>query len=187
LATTFHSGIRGGNIKVCRICHEVSSAGSHLELQSRSIDSYVHAIHSFQAFDPGDIDLTDAVESLEYRHHISHTFPRFTIKNCESCHNTGMYNVPDQAKSMPGVLSGSDVIDGSNVDVQPAVTGPATRACGACHRAQAIGANNGLGDAGRLATQRAHWQTFGYYIEVAAADSRALWEAVVAKLQSLFN
>ncbi len=60
LATTFHSGTRGGNIKVCRICHEVSSAGSHLELQSRSIDSYVHAVHSFQAFDPGDIDFGES-------------------------------------------------------------------------------------------------------------------------------
>ncbi len=49
LGTTFHDGQRGGNIKVCRICHEVSNGGSHLEAQSRSIDSYVHAIHSFQA------------------------------------------------------------------------------------------------------------------------------------------
>ena len=57
LATTFHSGIRGGNIKVCRICHEVSNGGAHLEAQSRSIDSYVHAIHSFQAFNNNEPEL----------------------------------------------------------------------------------------------------------------------------------
>jgi hypothetical protein len=47
LATTFHSPDRGGNIVVCRLCHVPSSGGSHLEMQSRSIDSYVHAIHLF--------------------------------------------------------------------------------------------------------------------------------------------
>ena len=56
LGTTFHSPDRGGNIVVCRLCHITKSGGSHLELQSRSIDSYVHAIHSSQAFDIGDID-----------------------------------------------------------------------------------------------------------------------------------
>ena len=50
LATTFHSPDRGGNVVVCRMCHITKSGGSHLEMQSRSIDSYVHAIHSFQAF-----------------------------------------------------------------------------------------------------------------------------------------
>jgi OmcA/MtrC family decaheme c-type cytochrome len=193
LATTFHSGIRGGNIKVCRICHEVSSAGSHLELQSRSIDSYVHGIHSFQLFDPGDIDLDDPVAAAEAKAHIARHFPRFTIKDCEACHvsNTGIYaagrrayDVPDQHKSMPGVLSGSDVVEGREVgDISPSVTGPTVRACGACHRAQALAAD----DAGELATQRSHWQSFGTYIEAAADVLRATWEAVVAKLMPLFS
>jgi OmcA/MtrC family decaheme c-type cytochrome len=189
LATTFHSGTRGGNIVVCRICHEVSSPGSHLEDQGRSIDSYVHGLHSFQAFDPGDIDFENPVEDLEYRHHISFTFPRFTIKNCEACHNTAivnnrqMYDVPDQHMSMPGVLSGTDTIDGRDLqDIGPSVTGPAVRACGACHRAQAINAD----DSGELAIQITHWQTFGYYIETVAADVRALWEGVVEKIMALF-
>ena len=183
LATTFHSGIRGGNIKVCRICHEVSNGGSHLELQSRSIDSYVHAIHSFQAFDPGDINFGDPVESLEYQHHTGSSFPRFGILNCESCHNPGMYDVPKQGKSMPGVLSGTDTVAGRNIGaIAPAVTGPAVRACGGCHRAQAINAD----DSGKLATLLTHWRTFGYYTEVASADARALWEQAVDKIMSLF-
>jgi OmcA/MtrC family decaheme c-type cytochrome len=193
LATTFHSGIRGGNIKVCRICHEVSSAGSHLELQSRSIDSYIHGIHSFQAFDPGDVNYDDPAAVVEYEEHIAHHFPRFTIKDCEACHvnSTAIYtagrhayDVPDQHHSMPGVLSGSDVIAGREVgDIPPSVTGPAVRACGACHRAQALNTD----DAGRLATQRSHWQSFGTYIETTSDMLRALWEAVVAKIMPLFS
>ena len=58
LATTFHegSGRGGGGIQVCKNCHAPIFAGGHLETQSRSIESYVHAIHAFQAFD------TDGVE-----------------------------------------------------------------------------------------------------------------------------
>ncbi|MGA9575309.1 MAG: hypothetical protein WBS20_15320, partial [Lysobacterales bacterium] len=56
LATTFHSADRGGDITLCKHCHVPSSGGSHLEMQSREIASYVHAIHKFQAFDPGDIN-----------------------------------------------------------------------------------------------------------------------------------
>ncbi len=189
LATTFHSGDRGGNIKVCRICHEVSSAGSHLELQSRSIDSYVHSIHSFQAFDPGNVNFGDPVESVEYEHHINSLFPRFGILNCESCHNPGMYNVPNQAKSMPGVLSGTDecaantpecAVAGRKIGViPPAVTGPAVRACGGCHRAQKLNAD----DANGLAILTQHFKTFGYVID----NEPGLWEAVVAKIMSVFK
>jgi OmcA/MtrC family decaheme c-type cytochrome len=187
LATSFHSADRGGNIKVCRICHEVGSGGSHLEVQSRSIDSYVHAIHSFQAFDPGDIDFGDPVESLEYEHKTSSTFPTFGILNCESCHNKGMFEVPDQAKSMPGVLSGTDTVEGRSIGViLPSVTGPAVRACGACHRAQKINAD----DAGGLSILNQHFRTFGYMIERAnetSAQIRTYWESVVAKIMPMFN
>ncbi|MFY9328864.1 MAG: hypothetical protein WAO76_12745 [Georgfuchsia sp.] len=182
LATTFHSGIRGGNIKVCRICHEVQNGGSHLELQSRSIDSYVHAIHSFQAFDIGDVDFADAVESAEYVHHIDSSFPRFGILNCESCHNTGKYDVPDQSRSMPGVLSGTDAVAGRNIGAIPAmVTGPAVRACGGCHRAQAINAD----DANQLAALQSHWKTFGYAVD-ASSNASDIWAAVVAKVMAFF-
>ena len=184
LATTFHSGIRGGNIRVCRTCHEVSSAGGHLELQSRSIDSYVHAIHSFQVFDIGDHNLSDPVEALEHEHHITSQFPRFGVENCESCHNPGMYDVPDQAKSMPGILSSTDPVPGRNIGtIERAVTGPAVRACGACHRAQAINED----DSSRLATMIQHWRTFGYYIETTSAEATSLWQATVAKIMGLYK
>lgn len=180
LATTFHSGTRGGNMKVCRICHEVSSEGSHLELQSRSIDSYIHAIHSFQAYDPGNINFADPVESVAYKHHIGSEFPRFGILNCESCHKSGMYNVPNQAKSMPGVLSGTDAVAGRNVGAIPAyVTGPAVRACGGCHRAQEINAD----DSGSLAILNQHFKTFGYLIE----NADGVWQAVVTKIMTIFK
>ncbi len=133
LATTFHSPDRGGNIVVCRMCHITKSGGSHLEMQSRSIDSYVHAIHSFQPFDVGDINFADPVEAMHYEHHISFPYPKHANTDCESCHVEGAYNVPDQAMSLPGILSASDEITGwdRNIGTVPEyVTGPASRACG---------------------------------------------------------
>jgi hypothetical protein len=193
LATTFHNGTRGGNIVVCRICHEVSSPGSHLELQSRSIDSYVHAIHQFQAFDPGDIDFNDPEQVLAYQHHINATFPRFGVLNCEACHlstsaggsTPGTPNVPNQANSMPGILSATDSVAGRNIgDLPRTVTGPAVRACGACHRAQAINAD----DAGKLAIINQHWKLFGYSVAAADnAEATSIWESVVAKIMGIFK
>jgi OmcA/MtrC family decaheme c-type cytochrome len=185
LATTFHSGDRGGNIKVCRICHEVSSGGSHLELQSRSIDSYAHAIHSFQAFDYRSIDFGDPVEAAEFN--APKEFPTFGILNCESCHNKGMYEVPDQAKSMPGVLSGTSANatdPDRNIGVlPPSVTGPAVRACGGCHRAQKINADDSSG----LSILTQHFRTFGYVIDTTTTGSSALWQATVDKIMAMFN
>ncbi len=70
-----------------------TSGGSHLEMQSRGIDSYAHAIHRFQYFDTGDVDIhdrgfKDPVFAKRYQLHIEHGFPNFTIKNCEACHVT---------------------------------------------------------------------------------------------------
>jgi len=179
LATTFHSANRGGNIKICKMCHVPSAAGSSKELQSRSIDSYVHAVHSFQASRPGRIDFTDAVEVLEYEHHIKSEFPRFGILDCESCHNPGMYGVPNQAKSLPSVLSSTDDVVDRNIGTVPSVVvGPAARACGACHRAEFIKAD----DAGGLAAFNSHTKLFGYAVE----DDDGVWDAVVAKIMSLF-
>jgi len=154
LATTFHSPDRGGNVVVCRICHVTSSGGSHLELQSRSIDSYVHAIHTFQAFDPGDIDFADPVQAMHYSHHTETPYPAHGT-DCESCHVAGSYNVPDQSRSLPGILSGTDTFNGweRNIgDIPSMVTGPATRACGGCHRAELINEDS----AGGLAILNLH-------------------------------
>jgi OmcA/MtrC family decaheme c-type cytochrome len=98
LGITFHGPDRGGSIVVCRMCHITKADGSHLEMQSRSIDSYVHAIHSFQDFDIGDIDFSNDVLATKYEIHIEHTIPTFSAKNCEACHNEGTYEVPDQTK-----------------------------------------------------------------------------------------
>jgi OmcA/MtrC family decaheme c-type cytochrome len=162
LATNYHSPDRGGNIVVCRLCHITKSGGSHLEVQSRSIDSYVHAIHSMQAFDIGDIDFTDVVEELHYEHHTGMPYPTHGIQNCESCHIEGMYEVPDQSKSLPGLLSATDSVEDRNIgDLPQYITGPAARACGGCHRAKLITAD----DANGLAAFNQHTNMGGYLFE----------------------
>ena len=181
LADTFHSPDRGGNIVVCRLCHITKDGGSHLEMQSRSIDSYAHGIHSFQPFDIGEVNFNDPVEAMHYQHHIEFAFPTLGRTNCEACHNPGKFNVPDQSKSLSGILSESDARnqDGSfrqiifnnlnefpngprNIgDVPSYVAGPAARACGGCHRVNWINEDA----AGELASFYSHTRTFGYLVE----------------------
>ena len=184
LATTFHSPDRGGNVVVCRMCHTPKSGGSHLEMQSRSIDSYVHAIHSFQAFDPGDI-ANDTLSAMRYNHHIESTYPNFTITNCESCHNPGTYNVPDQSKSMPGKFSAADVMApgdllyGRNIGAVPSYdAGPASRACGSCHRSELINEDK----AGELAAFNQHTKTNGYLVK----DATGVLDKIISGVMSKF-
>jgi OmcA/MtrC family decaheme c-type cytochrome len=213
LASSFHSesGRGGDGIELCKNCHNVTYGGSHLEMASRSIDSYVHAIHSFQAFDPGDVFETfDPVFAKRYDTHIRHTFPNFTIRNCEACHVTAgdnngaggtfpvTYNVPDQAKSMPSLLSASDtvltwydIVDGLAVEnpagrnigsVPSYVTGAASRACGGCHRARLI-RDDAAGD---LAAWNAHTEAFGTLLENSEPDDAILY-GVIDKIMGLFE
>jgi len=181
LATTFHSGDRGGNIVVCRMCHVVGNGGSHLEMQSRSIDSYVHAIHSFQPFDIGDVVFTDEVEEVRYEHHVEGTYPNFTIKNCESCHVAGTYDVPSQDASLPGIFSAADEAGNDRTigAVPSYVAGPASRACGACHRADMINEDA----AGELAAFNNHTKTFGYLEEEDDGVFATIVEAIAAKFE----
>ncbi len=188
LATTFHSPDRGGNIVTCRMCHITKSGGSHLEMQSRSIDSYVHAIHSFQDFDIGDIDFTDPVQAVHYNLHVEHVYPNFTIKNCKSCHNEGTFEVPDQSKSLPGLLSGSDTIESwdRNIgDVPAYITGPGSRACGSCHRAKFINEDK----AGELISFNQHTKQGGYLIKEGAdsEETQGLLMTVIDYIMGLFN
>jgi len=188
LATTFHSPDRGGNIVVCRLCHVTTSGGSHLEMQSRSIDSYVHAIHSFQAFDIGDVNFADPVAAMRYNLHIEHEYPNFTITNCESCHNEGAFEVPDQSKSLPGLLSKSDSVQNwdRNIGTVPGyVTGPASRACGSCHRARMINED----EAGELVSFNQHTKQGGYSIEEGAdsQETESLLMAVIDYIMALFK
>lgn len=214
LASSFHDGSgRGGDgIEVCKNCHNPTFAGGHLEMASRSIDNYVHAIHSFQDFDlqggrsPGIFDAFDPVFAKRYDQHIEHAFPYFTAQACEACHREGKYNVPDQSESMPGLLSdswmlntwysidpatGAALVDpaGRNIGFVPEyVVGPASRACGGCHRAELINEDK----AGDLAAFNAHTAAFGTLVENDTADSvddpdDEILFGVIDKIMSLFE
>jgi OmcA/MtrC family decaheme c-type cytochrome len=189
LATTFHSADRGGDITICKHCHEPSSGGSHLEMASRELGSYVHAIHTFQAFDPEDINFADNVESKRYYQHIGHTLPTFTAKACEACHLPGTFEASDQSESLPHTLSASSMNDAGpdgedtwmrNIGSVPAyVTGPGARACGGCHRADIIAEDS----AGDLAAFNQHTKDNGYLVE----DEEGVYEVIVDKIMSMFE
>jgi OmcA/MtrC family decaheme c-type cytochrome len=184
LATNYHTADRGGNIVVCRMCHIVKNGASHLEMQSRSIDSYLHAIHSSQPFDVGDKDFADPVEAMHYDHQVEFTYPAHGT-DCESCHVAGAYNVPDQSKSLPGLLSASETFNGRdrNIGEVPSyVVGPASRACGSCHRAELINEDK-YGD---LVAFNVHTAQGGYMIEPQEDASSAL-SAVIEKVMALFK
>ena len=154
-------------------------------MQSRSIDSYAHAIHSFQAFDIGDIDFTDPVQAMHYEHHIEFPYPNHGITNCQSCHEPGMFNVPDQTKSLPGLLSASDevsTLDRMIGNVPSVVTGPAARACGGCHRAVLI-----KEDAwSELIAFNQHTQQGGYRVD-AGDDALATLMDVINQVMAIFK
>jgi hypothetical protein len=167
------------------MCHITKAGGSHLELQSRSIDSYTHAIHSSQQFDIGDIDFTDPVQAEKYATEIEMPFPKHGITNCEACHVAGTNNVPSQSKSLPGLLSASDVVksmDRTIADVPSYVTGPATRACGGCHRAELIKEDNATG----LALFNQHTTQYGYMIEAGEKPLDTL-QGVFDQIMALFK
>jgi OmcA/MtrC family decaheme c-type cytochrome len=185
LATTFHSGDRGGNVVVCRICHTVRDGAAHYEMQGRSIDSYIHAIHTMQ--NPTGIKYSDPIANLRAGEHVDATYPSFTTLNCESCHNPGTYDVPDQSKSLPGILSKSEVLNGKTRtigSIPSYVTGPASRACGACHRAEMINEDN----AGNLAAFDSHTDTFGYMLDntTPTAATPTVLDAAIQKIMSFF-
>ena len=185
LAVNFHNPSYGGDVVVCRMCHIVKAGGSHLELQSRSIDSYVHAIHSFQVFDLGNVNFADPVEALEVEHHVNFPYPTHGVTNCESCHLKGKYEAPDQGKSLPGILSASsdnDTLTRDIAGIPATVVGPATRACGGCHRAALINEDA----AGDLMVFSKHIQNGGYMIE-AGETPVATWQSVVDQVMKLFK
>jgi OmcA/MtrC family decaheme c-type cytochrome len=185
LGTTFHTPDRGGNVVVCRMCHIVKSGASHLEMQSRSIDSYVHAIHMSQQFDVGDIDFTDPAQAEKYTIESEMPFPKHGATDCEACHVKGAYNVPDQSKSLPGLFSASDSVNGWDRkigDIPSVVTGPASRACGACHRAELINEDS----AGGLAVFNLHTTQGGYIIE-AGEDATSTLNTMIDQIMAIFK
>jgi OmcA/MtrC family decaheme c-type cytochrome len=184
LGTTFHSPSYGSaGVLACRLCHVGLSGGSHLEMQSRSIDSYVHAIHSFQYFDTGSVDFKDPVAKMRYEEHTeTANYPMFSILNCESCHNAGTYEVPDQSRSLPGILSAADTLKNKDraIGAVPSyVTGPASRACGSCHRAEMINEDK----AGNLAAFNKHTADNGFML----VNGTGVLDAAVQKIMALFK
>jgi hypothetical protein len=160
--------------------------GGHLEMQSRSMDSYAHAIHSFQYFDSGDVFTAtpDPVEVGRYKIHTEEgVYPYFTTLACESCHVSGVYDVPDQQKSMGGQHSAADAwgVDRNIGAVPVYITGPGSRACGGCHRAELINEDA----AGELASFNQHTAMGGYLVEP-GTDTTLLYQAV-DKIMSMFE
>jgi hypothetical protein len=204
LGTTFHSPSYGGNVTVCRTCHVTTSGGSHLEMQSRGIDSYVHSIHKFQYLDTNGVDFRNPVFAKRYALHVEHTFPNFTIKNCEACHTTSSpanYNPPDQTKSMPGLESAAwnltngwvNLSTGASLpppakrnigNVPRLVVGPANRACGGCHRAVLINED----DEGELIAFNSHTDMGGYTIADGTTSTGVAYVyAMIDKMMNYFK
>jgi hypothetical protein len=89
----------------------------------------------------------------------------------------GAYNVPDQTKSLAGLLSESDPVTGwdRNIGEVPSyVTGPASRACGGCHRAVLIKHD----EAGELMSFNQHTKQGGYLIEAGEDDVGTLMTVI---------
>ena len=184
LATNFHTPAYGGSVIVCRTCHVGTNGGAHLEMQSRSIDSYAHAIHRFQAFDTNSVDFAEPVAAARYERHIEHTLPYFTPLACESCHAAGKFNVPDQSKSMPSLLSASYTMknkDRAIGTVPTYATGAAGRACAGCHRAEMINEDA----AGDLASLNAHVAQNGVLVDNTSPNS--FLYGVIDKVMGLFK
>jgi OmcA/MtrC family decaheme c-type cytochrome len=164
LGTTFHSPSYGGSVTVCSMCHIVKSGASHLEMQGRTIDSYIHAIHNSQQFDVADIDFSDPAQAQKYATDSELPFPKHGITNCEACHNPGTYDVPSQAKTLAGITSASAELKGKTRDINNVpsyVTGPASLACGSCHRAGLINEDSAQG----LTLFNQHVAEYGYMVE----------------------
>jgi hypothetical protein len=90
---------------------------------------------------------------------------------------------------MPGVLSKSYTISDRAIGTLPEyVTGPASRACGGCHRADFINADN----AGELASFLAHTDAFGTLVEnddpdIAEDDNYEVLFGIIDKLMGFFE
>ena len=204
LGTTFHQGEGfGGKVTVCRTCHVTTSGGAHLEMQSRGIDSYIHAIHKMQYLDTNTVDFADPVYAKRYAQHVEHGFPNFTIKNCEACHVAATsaftsYNPADQTKSMPGIESAAwdltkgwvNLATGASLpppakrtigNVPSYVVGPSNRACGGCHRAVLINEDA----EGELISFNSHTAMGGY--TVANGKTATGVDYVYAMIERMMN
>jgi len=155
--------------------------------------------HSFQAFDIFNVDFTDPVEALHYEEHTRFSFPTLGRTNCLACHTEkGKFNVPDQSRSLPGVISASyfpiifpttgpilfETIGQRNIREVPSyIAGPAARACGGCHRVNWIKDDDAVG----LAAFYSHVGTNGYLVETTRATEVADWFTVTDAIMETFK
>jgi hypothetical protein len=93
------------------------------------------------------------------------------------------YDVPDQSGSLPGLLSAADPVEGREIGEVPAyVTGPASRACGGCHRAELINEDA----AGELAILNQHTKQGGYLVE-GGEDASSTLATIIAEIMAIFK
>ena len=82
---------------------------------------------------------------------------------------------------LPGLLSASDSVEGRDIsDVPVYVTGPASRACGGCHRAELINED----DAGALMAFNQHVMQGGYLIQ-GGEDASGTLATVIAEIMAI--
>ena len=117
---------------------------------------------------------------------IEFPYPTHGATNCASCHTPDTNNVPDQSKSLPGLLSASDYPlngwDRKIGEVPVYVTGPASRACGGCHRAELIKED----EAGGLLIFNQHIKQGGYLVE-GGEDEDSTLATVIDEIMALFK
>jgi hypothetical protein len=140
-------------------------------MQARSIDAFIHAIHRMQYQDIASVNFADPIQALRYNDHVEGSYPNFAGPlNCESCHNAGKYNPPDQTRSLPGIISASAKVTTTTRNIGTVgaqITGPAERACGGCHRAALINED----DASGLASFYQHTTVNGSSVAVTTTDA----------------
>jgi hypothetical protein len=93
--------------------------------------------------------------------------------------------VPDQTESLPGLLSASDTVEGWDRkigDVPEYATGPASRACGGCHRAELINEDAW----GELIPFNLHTKHGGYLVE-GGEDPDATLSTVIDVIMGIFE
>ena len=144
-----------------------------------------HAIHSFQAFDIGDIDFADPVEAMNYEHHIEFPYPDACHHQLRVLPRPGHYKMPDQTKSLPGPARRhpivNETIDRAIGAIPPMSPGRA-RACGGCHRARVINEDN----AGGLRHPEQHIKQGGYLVEAGEVPADTL-NTMITEIMALFK
>ena len=97
----------------------------------------------------------------------------------------GAFDVPDQLKSLPGILSASETLSGTTRSigtVPSVVTGPGSRACGSCHRAQMINEDA----ASELIPFNVHAANGGYMIDAGDVPTATL-NSVIDDIMNAFK